>query len=71
MTAGSTAILPVTVTATLAGAQARIRGRRDHGAARAGGEIEVVAGDRKLVAGQRLRATARASRRPATSVPIA
>jgi hypothetical protein len=60
VTAGSTAILPVTVTATLAGARPKFEVIEIRSLPGAAAKIEVTPATAKLVAGQRLRATGRA-----------
>jgi hypothetical protein len=59
VTAGSTSILPVTVTATLAGAKPKFEVVEVHALPGSAASIEIAPGTAKLVAGQRLRLTAR------------
>jgi hypothetical protein len=59
VTAGSTSILPVTVTATLAGAKPKFEVVEIHAVPGAAASIDIAPGAAKLVTGQRLRLTAR------------
>ena len=59
VTAGSTSILPVTVTATLAGAKPKFEVVEIRALPGSAASIEIAPGTAKLVAGQRLRLTAR------------
>jgi len=60
VTAGSTSILPVTVTATLAGAKPKFEVLEIHALPGPVATLEIAPGTAKLAAGQRLRLTARA-----------